>query len=65
MLTGRNHDSVGMGMIIEVATTAPGWETSPMGPFDCANWVQIDLGPDDHDHLISPDERLSFAMARQ
>ncbi len=29
------------------------------------NWVQIDLGLDDHDHLISPDERLSFAMARQ
>ena len=29
------------------------------------NWVQIDLGKDDHDHLISPDERLRLAMARQ
>ncbi|KKH50733.1 arylsulfatase [Methanosarcina sp. 1.H.A.2.2] len=29
------------------------------------NWVQIDLGLDDQDHLISPEERLSFAMARQ
>ena len=29
------------------------------------NWVQIDLGKDDHDHLISPDERLKLAMARQ
>jgi arylsulfatase len=29
------------------------------------NWVQIDLGLDDHDHLISPEERLRFAMARQ
>ena len=29
------------------------------------NWVQIDLGPDDHDHLISPDERFRVAMARQ
>jgi arylsulfatase len=29
------------------------------------NWVQIDVGKDDHDHLISPDERLSMAMARQ
>ena len=29
------------------------------------NWVQIDIGDDDHDHLISPDERLSVAMARQ
>jgi arylsulfatase len=29
------------------------------------NWVQIDVGADDHDHLISPDERFSVAMARQ
>ena len=29
------------------------------------NWVQIDLEKDDHDHLISPDERFRVAMARQ
>jgi arylsulfatase len=29
------------------------------------NWVQIDVGDDDHDHLISPDERMSVLMARQ
>jgi arylsulfatase len=29
------------------------------------NWVQIDLGADDHDHFISPEERLRVAMARQ
>ena len=29
------------------------------------NWVQIDLEKDDHDHLISPDERFTIAMARQ
>jgi arylsulfatase A-like enzyme len=29
------------------------------------NWVQIDLEKDDHDHLISPEERFSLAMARQ
>jgi hypothetical protein len=29
------------------------------------NWVQIDVGKDDHDHLISPEERLHLAMARQ
>lgn len=29
------------------------------------NWVQIDLEKDDHDHLISPDERFRIAMARQ
>jgi arylsulfatase len=29
------------------------------------NWVQIDLGKDDHDHLISPEERLRLVMTRQ
>jgi arylsulfatase len=29
------------------------------------NWVQIDVGKDDHDHLISPEERFRVAMARQ
>jgi arylsulfatase len=29
------------------------------------NWVQLDLGDDDHDHYIDPDERLRVAMARQ
>jgi arylsulfatase len=28
-------------------------------------WVQIDLDVDDHGHLISPEERLRIAMARQ
>ena len=28
-------------------------------------WVQIDLGDDNHDHLIDPDERLRVAMASQ
>ena len=29
------------------------------------NWVEIDVGTDDHDHLISPEERLNLAMAFQ
>ncbi|MGW6006643.1 arylsulfatase [Oerskovia enterophila] len=29
------------------------------------HWVQIDLGGDDHDHFIDPEERLRIAMARQ
>jgi len=29
------------------------------------NWVQIDLEKDDHDHLISPEERFRVAMAIQ
>jgi arylsulfatase len=28
-------------------------------------WVQIDLGADDYDHLITPEERLRIAMATQ
>jgi hypothetical protein len=28
------------------------------------HWVQIDLGKDDHDHLIPPEERFRVAMAR-
>jgi hypothetical protein len=29
------------------------------------NWVQVDLGTDDHDHYVDPEERLRIAMARQ
>ncbi len=29
------------------------------------HWVQIDIGKDDHDHLITPEERFNLAMARQ
>ena len=29
------------------------------------SWVQLDVGTDDHHHVIDPDERLRFAMARQ
>lgn len=29
------------------------------------HWVQLDVGKDDHDHLISSEERLRVAMARQ
>jgi arylsulfatase A-like enzyme len=28
-------------------------------------WVQIDIGEEDHDHLVSAEERLSVAMAKQ
>jgi hypothetical protein len=29
------------------------------------HWVQLDTGDDDHDHFISPEERLRVAVARQ
>jgi arylsulfatase len=28
-------------------------------------WVQLDIGDDDQDHLITPEERLGVAMIRQ
>ncbi len=47
---------------------------SPVSPDDgvgnnafngIVNWVQIDVGEDNHDHLVSPDERMAVLMARQ
>ena len=40
------------------------------GPTDNAftgtiDWVQIDLGDDSHDHLITPEDRFKIAMAKQ
>jgi arylsulfatase len=29
------------------------------------NWVQLDIGDDDHDHLISPEARMRVATAIQ
>jgi hypothetical protein len=29
------------------------------------NWVQLDIGDDDHDHLISPEDRMRVATAIQ
>jgi arylsulfatase len=29
------------------------------------DWVQLDLGKDDHDHFVDPEERLKIVMARQ
>jgi hypothetical protein len=61
LLTGRNHHAVGMGGITEIATSAPGYNS--VRP----NWIQLDgdAAAEDPDHLISPDERLRIAMARQ
>jgi hypothetical protein len=29
------------------------------------DWVQIDLGDFNHDHVITPEDRMNLAMARQ
>jgi hypothetical protein len=99
LLSGRNHHTMGMGVITELATAAPGYnairpntralifsadETADLGrdiaspvsdDYDgessiftgTVSWVQIDLPEDaeDADHLITPQERLRVAMARQ
>jgi hypothetical protein len=37
----------------------------PIVPLRPVSRVQLDIGDDDHDHLISPEERLGVAMNRQ
>ena len=56
-------------------TTDIGYESTSQGVEDYdmhtskfngkVKWVQLDQGTDDADHLISPEERLRVAMARQ
>ena len=46
-------------------TVTPDYDTRTSRFTGRMAWVQIDLGDDDHDHLIDPDERLRVAMARQ
>jgi arylsulfatase len=50
----------------ESGTTVTADYTAPTSRFiGKINWVQIDLGDDNHDHFIDPEERLRIAMARQ
>jgi hypothetical protein len=44
---------------------SPDYGPSSNGFSGKVNWVQIDLEKDDHDHLISSEERFQIAMARQ
>jgi arylsulfatase len=46
-------------------TVTPDYTTGSSRFIGKINWVQIDLGTDDHDHFIDPEERLRIAMARQ
>jgi arylsulfatase len=73
---GRVDATVPMGFSADETTDVGSDSATPVsddyGPKDSAftgrvRWVQIDLGEDaeDHDHLISPEERLRIAMARQ
>jgi arylsulfatase len=71
---GRVKQSIPMGFSADEACDVGADSGSPASPdygsrgntFSGAiHWVQIDVGTDDHDHLISAEERFSLAMARQ
>jgi arylsulfatase A-like enzyme len=49
----------------EGAPVSPDYGSRDNGFNGTVNWVRLDLGEDDHSHLISPEERLQIAMARQ
>jgi arylsulfatase len=50
----------------ESGTTVSPDYTAPTSRFaGKIRWVQLDVGTDDHNHYIDPDERLRIAMARQ
>ena len=47
------------------STVSPDYTAGTSKFTGTVNWVQLDLGDDDHDHMITPEERLTVAMARQ
>ena len=72
--TGRVKRTIPMGFSADEACDVgrdTGSPASPdYGPRDNEfsghiDWVRIDLGEDDHDHLITPEERFRIAMAKQ
>jgi hypothetical protein len=46
-------------------TQSPDYEAKSSRFTGRIHWVQIDLGDDDHDHFIDPEERLRIALSRQ
>ncbi len=72
--TGRVEQSQPMAFSADEACDVGSDSGSPASPdygptgnkfSGVINWVQIDIGTDDHDHLISDEERFNLAMARQ
>ncbi|TGD88232.1 arylsulfatase [Mycolicibacterium sp. CH28] len=72
--TGRVEITIPMGFSADEACDVgrdTGSPASPdYGPADNAftgriDWVQIDIGEDNHDHLITPADRLKLAMGKQ
>jgi hypothetical protein len=46
-------------------TVSPDYTTGTSRFTGTIRWVQLDLGDDDHDHYIDPEERLRVAMSRR
>jgi arylsulfatase len=72
--TGRVEITIPMGFSADEACDVGADTGSPASPdygpsgnkfTGQIEWVQIDLGEDNHDHLISPEDRLSLAMGKQ
>ena len=56
------------GLDVGTDTGMPAYEgyTTPHGTFTgTIDWAQIDLGLDDHSHLLDPEEWLAAAMRHQ
>ena len=54
------------GMDVGKDTCLPVTEDEPKGDFTGEiRWVQLDLGIEDYDHLLTPEERYRAAMMRQ
>ncbi len=73
---GEGHVDMTQPLIFSMdETTDVGCETGSMVSEDyiartcrfngSINWIQLDQGLDDHDHLITAEERMRIAMARQ
>ena len=65
--TERLPRTIGRDRALEVILTSDDYDAESSRFSGTINWVQIDLGDDaeDADHLITPEERLKIAMARQ
>jgi arylsulfatase len=47
------------------SATSPEYKPHGNGFTGKVHWVQFDVGADSHDHLITPEDRLNVALARQ
>ncbi len=72
--TGRVEITIPMGFSADEACDVGSDTGSPASPdygpsgnrfTGTIDWVQIDIGDDSHDHLITPEDRITLAMGKQ